>query len=69
MTTIPRTWEPTMINAAKLGTPLARAFGWTFYEHPTEGDEHPILAVSMDVMGKFGPMVYNTGDYDIPEYL
>jgi hypothetical protein len=68
MTTRPTQWTETTIRPAQLGEPLARAFGWTFYEHPTEGDEAPILAVRSYRMETGGP-VWNTGDYDIPDYL
>lgn len=69
MSAKPTTWTATQIDPAKLGAPLARAFGWTFYEHPTEGDEHPVLAVSLDHGTAKGPTVWNTGDHDIPDYL
>ncbi len=44
-------------------TELARLFGFTFFEHPTKGDEHPILARS-----KSG-QVFNTLDHELPEYI
>lgn len=49
--------------------PLARCMGWSFYEHPTLGDEGHVLAVSLDFIGPNGPVVYDTGDYDVPEFL
>lgn len=70
MTMKPDHWTATTIPALSLrGAPLASAFGWTFWEHPTEGDEHPVLAVSLDRMGDNGPIVWNTHDMDVPEYL
>lgn len=41
-------WTATNLTTFDLkGEPLARAFGWTFWEHPKLGDEHPVLAVSL----------------------
>lgn len=36
---------------------------WSFLEHPTLGDEHPLLAIRQG-----DDRVYNTGDFDLPEY-
>jgi len=65
----PTHWTETSINPHRLGEPLGRAFGWTFYEHPTKGDEAPILAATLDRIGPQGPIVYNTHDFDMPDYL
>lgn len=43
---------------------LARFGGWTFWEHPTMGDEHTILATR-----KGDDTVYDTLSHDIPDYL
>lgn len=48
---------------------LANGAGWTFFEHPTEGDEHPVLAVSLDFISNKGPLIFNTHDFDVPEFL
>lgn len=66
----PEHWTETDIRWDTLGPePLARGFGWSFFEHPTLGDEHPVLAVTLDRIGEHGPIVYNTHDFDVPEYL
>jgi hypothetical protein len=70
MTKKPDHWTETSLTWNDLrGEPLAKAFGWTFWEHPTKGDEHPVLAASLDRIGDHGPVVYDTHDFDVPEYL
>lgn len=70
MRAVMNTWEETDIKALDLrGEPLARAAGWTFWEHPTLGDEHPVLAVTLDNIGDNGPIVYNTLDFDVPDQI
>jgi hypothetical protein len=66
----PKDWTETKIRFNDLrGEPIARSFGWTFWEHPKLGDEHPILAATLDKIGDDGPIVYNTHDFDVSEYL
>ncbi len=43
-------------------TVLATYRGWTAYEHPTRGDEAPILAVDES---EHPGRVYHTGAYDL----
>jgi hypothetical protein len=71
MARIPTDWTETNLTAERVctGEPLARAAGITFWEHPRLGDLHPILAVTLDKIGPKGPIVWNTHDFDIPEYL
>lgn len=71
MSRLPTEWIATELSYADVvrGEPLARSFGWTFWEHPQLGDGFPVLAISLDRIGDHGPIVYNTGDYDVPEYL
>ncbi len=64
---IPKSWTPMpevfkdqLANATEVG----KVFGFAFYEHPKYGDEHPLLAVPRGSMA-----VYNTNDYNLPEYL
>lgn len=56
-------WTLTGFKREKLSTEVGKAFGWTFFEHPTKGDEAPLLAY------RDGHGVWNTYDYDIPDYL
>jgi hypothetical protein len=64
------TWEETEMRFFDLkGDPLGRAGRWVFYEHPTKGDEHPLLATSFDYIGDDGPVVFNTLDYDLPDAI
>lgn len=65
---IPSHWTrvgPSLEGRIRIGkaTFLHQVFGYQFFEHPDYGDEAPILA--MDKVGR----VYNTNDYDLPEYL
>lgn len=69
MARIPTDWTETDLDVFTLGEPIARAFGISFYEHPTKGDEVPILAATLDRIGPKGPIVWNTHDFDVPEYL
>jgi hypothetical protein len=64
---IPKTWtqmpgvtKDQLVNA----TEIAKVFGFTFYEHPKHGDEHPLLAVP-----KGSTAVFNTHDFDVPDYI
>jgi hypothetical protein len=70
MAKVSEKWTETEIRWNDLrGAPLAKAFGWTFWEHPTLGDKHPVLAVTLDRIGEHGPVVYNTHDFHVPEYI
>ena len=71
MTHKPEHWTETDLGYTDL-TPelmLAQAGGWVFFEHPELGDEHPVLAASLDFLGENGPVIYNTRDFDVPEVL
>lgn len=72
MAKIGTNWTETTINwldaaRAVSGVPIARAAGWSFYENPNEGGN--VLAMSLDRIGPEGPIVYDTGSPDLPEYL
>lgn len=72
MTHKPEHWTATdlrWIDVSTVESLLHQACGWSFFEHPTEGDEHPVLAMSLDYITEEGPVVWNTHDYDVPEYL
>jgi hypothetical protein len=43
--------------------------GWTFWEHPTKGDEGHVLAITLDRIEADGPVVYDTGEYEVPDYM
>ena len=45
-------------------TELARHSGFTFYEHPTKGDNAPVLAIRTE--GTMTDRVLNTQDFDVP---
>ena len=65
---VPNTWtEITGPLARKIrngeSTEITCCFGFRFFEHPTKGDEHPLLA--RDNSGR----VYNTHDHELPDYL
>lgn len=71
MTIKPAHWTETTLDVTQVctGTKLAHTFGWSFWEHPTKGDEGHVLTVSLDRIGPNGPIVYDTGDYGVPEFL
>lgn len=56
-------WTESNVKAETLITVIGVAFGWTFYEHPTRGDDAPLLA------HRPGYTVWNTHDYDIPDFI
>jgi hypothetical protein len=61
-TIIPANDQVTTVIRSQRATPLGQAYGYRFYEHPFEGDEHPILA--LDREGN----VFNTREYDLPDW-
>lgn len=67
----PAHWEATEISwkEVSVSASLGQVAGWTFFEHPTLGDGATVLAVSLDRIGENGPIVFDTLDYDIPEYF
>ena len=71
MTQVPDGWKATDLTWRDVAasTQLEQVFGWTFFEHPTKGDEGHVLAISLDHIGPNGPIVYDTGEYEVPEYL
>lgn len=71
MTRKPEHWTPhkSLTVFDLRGAPLHNGLGWSFWSHPTLGDKAPILAVSLDFIGPQGPIVYNTGDFHLPETL
>lgn len=71
MTHKPDHWTETKLHYIEVGShpPLAQAAGWAFFEHPTKGDEGTVLAISLDFIGDDGPLVFDTHDFDVPEYL
>lgn len=71
MTHKPDHWTAMDLDIVALheSCPVGRAPGWTFWQHPTLGDEHPILAVSLDYIDDSGPIVWNTHDFDVPDHL
>ncbi len=66
MPSIPQDFTATKLDHSEVTkhAELARRLGWAFYEHPTKGNEHPLLAVR-----KGDRIVYNTNDFDVPDYL
>ncbi len=64
-----RAWTTLAMRKGDLAnaTELMRKWGYIFYEDPVEGDEGTILAAHLRD-GPDGP-VYDTNDFDLPEYL
>lgn len=62
------TWTPTTKTRAWLkesnATVLDSSWGFTFYEHPTKGDNAPVLAIRS--IGPMTDIVMNTQDFDVP---
>lgn len=73
MSHIPQGWTqitPTnTTNWRTLGEPLGHLMGWGFFEDPVHGDEAPLLALSLDFIGDDGPLIFQTTEYEIPDFL
>lgn len=58
-------WTVKRLEAARASV-IGTAQGYTFYEDPERGDEAPLLAIWTR---SAAPTVWNTGEYDLPDYL